>query len=165
MKRLLVCCLTTAGTAAVWANDVYSGVVSSTGTVQNFAPLAAVDNGQRLKHPLSRGTVAVPKRVAISATRSGAEPPLAGLRLEVPVYERLVESGAPAGPISTSAKTVDFNVDLGMYNGRPRVPTPRYDANGQISQADQDGDPAIMRDPSGRIRQVPQVSVGMNVRF
>ena len=129
-------------------------------------PVAMDASDPRLKHPLRRGTVVV-KRVSISAVRPGTEPPLAGLRAEVPVYSRIVEGGVPAGPVSATPKNVDFSLDVGMYNGRTRVMTPRYDpTNGQISAADLDGDPATLRDTStGRIRQVPQVSVGMNVRF
>jgi hypothetical protein len=104
--------------------------------------------------------------VSITAVRPGAEPPLAGLRAEVPVYSRIVEGGVPTGPISATPKNVDFSLDVGMYNGRTRVTTPRYDPNGQITAPDLDGDPATLRDTStGRIRQVPQLSVGMNVRF
>lgn len=166
-RRLVVLfCVLAPAMGPALANDMYSGVSSTPGTVQNFAIPVAIDaSDPRLKHPLRRGTVVV-KRVSITAVRPGAEPPLAGLRAEVPVYTRLVEGGVPPGPASTTPKNVDFNVDVGMYNGRTRVPTPRYDPNGQITAADLDGDPATMRDSStGRIRQVPQLSVGMNVRF
>ena len=163
---LLYCALAPA-LGSAHANDMYSGVRSTPGTVQSFAiPVAMDASDPRLKHPLRRGTVVV-KRVSISAVRPGTEPPLAGLRAEVPVYSRIVEGGVPPGPINATPRNVDFSVDVGMYNGRTRVMTPRYDpANGQISAADLDGDPATLRDTStGRIRQVPQVSVGMNVRF
>jgi hypothetical protein len=165
--RLVVCsCALFVALGPAHANDMYSGVRSTPGTVQSFAIPVPIDISEaRLKHPLRRGTVVV-KRVSISAVRPGTEPPLAGLRAEVPVYQRLVEGGTSPGPISTTPKNVDFNVDVGMYNGRTRVTTPRYDPNGQITAADLDGDPATMRDAAtGRIRQVPQVSVGMNVRF
>jgi hypothetical protein len=166
-RRLVVLyCVLVSAMGPVHANDMYSGVRSTPGTVQNFAVPVVIDaSDPRLKHPLRRGTVVV-KRVSITAVRPGAEPPLAGLRAEVPVYARIVEGGGPPSPISTAPKNVDFSVDLGMYNGRTRVTTPRYDPNGQITAADLDGDPATMRDSStGRIRQVPQLSVGMNVRF
>lgn len=166
-RRLVILyCVLASALGSAHANDMYSGVRSTPGTVQNFAVPIAIDaSDPRLKHPLRRGTVVV-KRVSITAVRPGAEPPLAGLRAEVPVYSRIVEGGMPPGPTSATPKNVDFSLDVGMYNGRTRVTTPRYDPNGQITAPDLDGDPATLRDAStGRIRQVPQLSVGMNVRF
>jgi hypothetical protein len=97
--------------------------------------------------------------------RPGAQWPMAALRLEVPLDARVIEPVVPPAAAAAAARHVDFNVDLGMHSGRTRMTAPRYDPNTQLTVPDLDGDPATLRDANGRIRAVPKLSVGVNVRF
>jgi hypothetical protein len=166
MIRIVFPCVLAAAFGPAQANDMYNGVASTPGVVQIFAvPLDGNIADLRQWHPLRQGRTTKRRAVVVSAVRPGVESPLATLRVEVPLDARVIEPVVPAAAAAVAARHVDFNVDLGMYSGRTRMATPRYDPTAQLTPADLDGDPATLRDSNGRIRPVPKLSVGMNVRF
>lgn len=168
MNRLVFpCCVLAMSAGAVQANDMYNGVASTPGTVQIFAlPRGGDALDARQWHPLRQGR-AVSRRAAVvlSAVRPDARWPMAALRLEVPLEARIIEPVVPPAAAAAAARHVDFHLDVGMHSGRTLVTTPRYDPRAQLTVPDLDGDPATLRDANGRIRAVPKVGVGMNVRF
>lgn len=166
MSRFVIPCMLAAAFGPAQANDMYNGVASTPGTVQLFALPSGGDSlDQRVRHPLRQAKSTRVRRTVISAVRPGPEQPIPSLRLEVPLDARVVEPVMPPAAAATVARNVDFNVDLGMYSGRTRMAAPRYDPNSQLTSADLDGDPSTLRDTNGRIRAVPKISVGMQMRF
>lgn len=152
--------------ASAHAADMYSGIGAHGEVVVATAPAAP-----SAELPLAQRLAAQARRLGALADRWSSRPaaPTAAaerpLRPEPVSLESFAEADAgPAGAFDAE-RGADFRFDLGMSTGRPRVTTPRNDPRSQLTPADLDGDPAVLRDEAGRIRRVPQLSVGVRVKF
>jgi hypothetical protein len=150
----LLCCSMASANAA----DMYSGIGAHGDVVIATAPAAAT------AEPLAQRLAAQVRRLGAIAERwtDRARMPVITDRPVAPEPLAEAETNTTAADTERGA---DFRVDLGMSNGRPRVTTPRHDPRSQLTPADLDGDPAVLRDDAGRIRRVPQLSVGLRVKF